>query len=1154
MWIVRKTCFGVVVLLFSLANLFPAPQDRTRTYRVPPSQGKANTITESIRFNREQQRYPLQHQWIDSTAISVRWKSEPLSPQSYSIATVEGEIVLHEFPADTGYFNITYSYFPVQAPTRFQLNPAPELLPILLRDSVSVSEEARETRRPPVREQQYSGSTNLISHGSIFRELNLSTGKGVALNSGLRMQLDGTIGDNIEVTAALTDQSTPLQPEGTTQRLDELDKVFINLHHPNGEATFGDFTTNINVGEYGRFSRKLEGATLTGEYANQQASLLGAISKGQYRTQQIQGREGNQGPYLLRGRSGNNDIVVLAGTETVWLDGQRLTRGANQDYTIDYSTGELTFTPRNVITGESRIVVDFQYADFQYSRSIYAGEFSSKLWNKRVRIRGMFASESDDAENPLNPVINSNVKDSLSRTGDGAGKLRVSSVTPDTTGDYVRVDSNGVDIYRYVGDGQGEFAILFSRDPDGNYIRTSTKAGQFYYEYNPGSGQIKYSPSVQVQAPQAHQTQSVQVEVAPGTRVRLTTEVAATQYDANTFSTMGDADNAGFAGRANGEFKVIDWGKTDDNNGVTVYGEFQKRNSRFTPLDRTNTVEFNREWNISRQANPGEEERSNIGLSLIDNRYVNSRIEWGRLQRHGEIISNRNRQQIQTRYNWLESLAFNRDYADARGGNTRESQTGRMQVGIGWLKPFVDWEFQEFTGDSSVVMRQPGIGITFGGKSGSQATVGYNVSEIEEQPDTLEKRLLKSRGNTARFSGNWQFSRNLNTQWEFAHRTRDYSRYFEQNYNLRDARYFLADWAGSLRNIKISGFNFGYNWNTLWKKEQIAKREYRYIQVEQGLGEYSYDSTFADYFPDPAGDYILRVVPGNEYEPVTSVQFGNEIRFDPARNRGTTGGGWLHTITSNIRSVTRWRYEEKTNLDSPDLNFRWEIFSRPDSNLVQGSQLLQEELYLFPTSPLYAIRYRYRREANVNGLDVRGTELQATREHNLRWRATQFRPWTIELIFEEKALTRESLFQTLRNRDIRERSGESVFGYHPTPPHVFRTSILVISDKGSVAQRPLNIRFNAISEEYTYQISNKGRLTAELKWITVENLSRETNLRFLPFEVARGNQIGTTWEWRINADYRINKYLTFRLQYQGRDEPHRDTVYHRGSGEFRAIF
>lgn len=1153
MWAVRKASIGIAVCAMSLGSLYSAPPDSARIYRVPASQGRANTITETIRFNEGQQTYPLQHRWIDSSSVSIIWQSEPLPAQFYSVETVEGTLILHDFPADSGHINLTYSYFPVNVPTQFQLHPDPVLLPILLRDSVSVREEAKETKRPTDRQQPYSGSANLISHGSIFRELNLSTGKGVALNSGLRMQLDGTIGDNIGVTAALTDQSTPLQPEGTTQRLDELDRVFINLDHPHGQATFGDFTTNIKVGEYGRFSRKLEGATVAGNYANQEASLLGAISKGQYRTQQIQGREGNQGPYLLRGRSGNNDIVVLAGTETVWLDGEQLTRGANQDYTIDYSTGELTFTPRNVITGESRIIVDFQYADFQYSRSIYAGQFTSNLWNENLKIRGMFASESDDSDNPLNPVINPNIRDSLSTMGDGAGDLRVSSVTPDTTGNYVRIDSNGVSIYEYVGEGLGDYAILFSRDSYGNYIRTSTASGQFYYEYNPSSGQVKYSPTVQVQSPRSHQMQSVQVEVTPGDRLRFATEMSATQFDANTFSGLDDGDNAGFAGRANGEFTLFNWGDQNDNNGLNLYGEFQQRNRRFNPIDRTNTVEFNREWNISRQTTAADEERSNIGFSVIDNRYVNSRIEWSQLKRGGNVLSSRNHQQIQGRYGWLESLSFNRDFADATG-DTRESQTARMQVGENWWHPFVNWEFQEFTGDSSVVMRQPGGGVTFTGESGSQATIGYKTSEIEERPDTLEHRLPKSVGNTASLSGQWQFSRRLNTQWEIAHRSRDYSNYFEQNFGLQDTRYLLADWTGSLRDVDLSVFRFGYNWNTLWKKEQITKREYRYIQVEQGLGEYSYDTTFADYFPDPEGDYILRIVPGNDYEPVTSVQLGNEIRINPPRGQQDTSETWFRKIVSNIRSVTRWRYEEKTNLDNPEFNFRWQAFSRPDSGLVQGFQLLQEELYLFPTSPLYAIRYRYRREANVNGLDVRGTELQSTREHNLRWRATHFRPWTIELILEDKILTRESLFQTLRNRDIRERSGEGVFGYHPTPPHVFRTSILLVTNTGSAAQRELDIVLNEVTEEYTYQISNKGRLTAELKWISVRSKSEEADLRFLPYEVARGNQIGTTWEWRLNADYRINKYLTFRLQYQGRDEPHRATVYHQGSGEFRAVF
>ena len=54
------------------------------------------------------------------------------------------------------------------------------------------------------------------------------------------------------------------------------------------------------------------------------------MSKGKYSNNSFKGTEGNQGPYKLKGRNGENYIVVLSGTEKVFMDGEKL------DYRLQY--------------------------------------------------------------------------------------------------------------------------------------------------------------------------------------------------------------------------------------------------------------------------------------------------------------------------------------------------------------------------------------------------------------------------------------------------------------------------------------------------------------------------------------------------------------------------------------------------------------------------------------------------------------------------------------------------------------------------------------------------------------------------------------------------------------------------------------------------
>ena len=187
----------------------------------------------------------------------------------------------------------------------------------------------------------------MTTSGSISRGVTIGNNQNSVLNSELDLQITGKLNDKVSLRASIQDANIPLQESGYSQRLDEFDQVFIELFSDNWKIRAGDIDLQNPNSYFARFSKRVQGLSvdvnLNHDDSKTNLFASGALVRGQFSRSQFTAQEGNQGPYKLRGNNGELFVLIVSGSETVYVNGILVNRGENEDYIIDYNAGEILF-------------------------------------------------------------------------------------------------------------------------------------------------------------------------------------------------------------------------------------------------------------------------------------------------------------------------------------------------------------------------------------------------------------------------------------------------------------------------------------------------------------------------------------------------------------------------------------------------------------------------------------------------------------------------------------------------------------------------------------------------------------------------------------------------------------------------------------------
>ena len=288
----------------SADSVITAPYRDLLTYRM------------TARLEAGQRRVELQALAIVPGSESVLLDGQALAPgRDYRLDFGQGALELLE-PAPGALLEFSAERLPWGLPRRLELAPFRSWQELSLLADADTARAASGASPPSTEAGAAAVPASFTLGGSKSLVLRMGEGEDFALEQSLRVQLQGRLGDSTVVEAVLRDDNLPFQPEGNTERLDELDKVFLQIAGPAGRARVGDFVFEAPERELTPFHRDFQG--IQGEWrgARGGAGLWLARSQGLFTSLEFTGSEGLQGPYELLSALRSNGAVILSGTAT----------------------------------------------------------------------------------------------------------------------------------------------------------------------------------------------------------------------------------------------------------------------------------------------------------------------------------------------------------------------------------------------------------------------------------------------------------------------------------------------------------------------------------------------------------------------------------------------------------------------------------------------------------------------------------------------------------------------------------------------------------------------------------------------------------------------------------------------------------------------
>jgi hypothetical protein len=1020
--------------------------------------------------------------------------------------------------------------------------------------------------------QDLLGLGGIEISGAFMRSVSAGAQQSTMMHSVMDLTISGNISDDLTLQARMTDQQMPFEPEGNTQRLQDFDRVNVQLLHKDWALEAGDLLINSSSRlNFLRYNRQVQGlgvssSSLSFDSAKSNTRLVTAFARSKTGTQMIEPLEGVLGPYRIEGPQNEPFIFILAGSEEVILDGKQLQRGLENDYVIDYNSAEITFNSSIYISKYSVVQIEFEYSDREYNRNITTFQHEQAIGQLDLNI-GYF-QQTDKPDNKIQDLSQSDL-DVLSALDENSKYAEIPSA--DSVGfssdnvRYAKIDTISNEqlfqIFKFSKNPQrAHYQLNFSLvgENKGNYVIANSMENEVVYEWVAPIDQVpqgNYEPIEKMALPQNQRVLNVGLNYHLKDESVINFEYAGSEFVLNRFNKKetqmtGNAFAVGFQSSP----RMINFLEDTEMN---YFIKYEYLDSAFAPVQPFRALGFNRDWGMEESTafQAGEEHLLTLGTSLKS-----------RSQLLSYDLSMRNKENMGRGFQHAINFQNRGDLRINLDGFLMQNENGKFNTD--WKKALVDFKFAKYKLMPGYTFQTQQHRITNRGELiGSFQYFDSHKLYINKQDSGTWNFSLSHefRSDARPFEGQMQDSEDaqnteltsiLNLGQSNTLSLNILRRSIQSRFDsIADEQFFQGglNWQSSFWDDNITqSFNFQTGTG------RVLQRNYFFMEVARRLGTHSWsdlnengEQELNEFFEDDTdyGDrnYVKVLTMGDDYQTafINNLQYQLRWKMPNSWAKSPNLLQYLGKLSGsfNAHLDTKNTFEEWKDRISP--------FNAQENENILSTRNSWKSIFFYNRGGRAFLESGWS-QANRKQLLLDGFEGMDRKDFHFGGTISAFTDWNFNTLY--RTSQHISFSDRVEERDYRFRSTAVIPEIMWQGSKNVRVSLSYKNENKWSPDEAIGGEVIVNSLELSNKLiqSRNGLLESKVSYVSVASDLLD-NQSPLAFEMFEGLRAGDNYVWNLSLRRKIIGDLNLIIQYVGRKSQEQKTI-HNGSVQLTALF